>query len=101
MQLLDVEDMVKMATPDWKCVFMYVLSIYRAFVLPKQETNLSNVTTARQWQFCVPLRAKQAMLLNSWRQISLCGNSSKAFMKLKMQQFAGICDPLLKSELQY
>lgn len=27
--LLDVEDMVMMAKPDWKCVFTYVQSIYR------------------------------------------------------------------------
>ncbi|BFZ18190.1 hypothetical protein BsWGS_21229 [Bradybaena similaris] len=27
--LLDVEDMVKMKNPDWKCVFTYVQSIYR------------------------------------------------------------------------
>lgn len=39
--LLDVEDMVKMTVPDWKCVFMYVQSIYREFVLPKQEKSLS------------------------------------------------------------
>ncbi|RUS73861.1 hypothetical protein EGW08_018383, partial [Elysia chlorotica] len=27
--LLDVEDMVRMKTPDWKCVFTYVQSLYR------------------------------------------------------------------------
>merc|ERR1719334_355213 len=27
--LLDVDDMVKMKNPDWKCVFCYVQSIYR------------------------------------------------------------------------
>jgi hypothetical protein len=27
--LLDVEDMVKMKNPDWKCVFTYVQSLYR------------------------------------------------------------------------
>ena len=27
--LLDVEDMVKMKKPDWKCVFCYVQSFYR------------------------------------------------------------------------
>jgi len=27
--LLDVEDMVRMKKPDWKCVFTYVQSIYR------------------------------------------------------------------------
>ncbi|ESP05079.1 hypothetical protein LOTGIDRAFT_103055 [Lottia gigantea] len=27
--LLDVEDMVKMKNPDWKCVFTYVQSFYR------------------------------------------------------------------------
>ncbi|KAL6265085.1 hypothetical protein P5V15_005175 [Pogonomyrmex californicus] len=29
--LLDVEDMVMMQRPDWKCVFTYVQSIYRRF----------------------------------------------------------------------
>ena len=29
--LLDVEDMVMMKTPDWKCVFTYVQSYYRRF----------------------------------------------------------------------
>ncbi|KAL7305236.1 hypothetical protein TKK_0002621 [Trichogramma kaykai] len=29
--LLDVEDMVMMSRPDWKCVFTYVQSIYRRF----------------------------------------------------------------------
>ncbi|XP_067639159.1 uncharacterized protein [Eurosta solidaginis] len=29
--LLDVEDMVEMSRPDWKCVFIYVQSIYRRF----------------------------------------------------------------------
>jgi hypothetical protein len=27
--LLDVEDMVRMQKPDWKCVFTYVQSFYR------------------------------------------------------------------------
>ena len=29
--LLDVEDMVRMKKPDWKCVFTYVQSFYRRF----------------------------------------------------------------------
>eukprot|EP00095_Tigriopus_kingsejongensis_P006184 maker-scaffold191_size271209-snap-gene-1.34 protein:Tk06184 transcript:maker-scaffold191_size271209-snap-gene-1.34-mRNA-1 annotation:"PREDICTED: smoothelin" len=29
--LLDVDDMVKMKKPDWKCVFTYVQSFYRRF----------------------------------------------------------------------
>jgi len=29
--LLDVEDMVIMHKPDWKCVFTYVQSVYRRF----------------------------------------------------------------------
>ncbi|KAK0160612.1 hypothetical protein PV328_008004 [Microctonus aethiopoides] len=29
--LLDIEDMVMMRKPDWKCVFTYVQSIYRRF----------------------------------------------------------------------
>lgn len=43
--LLDVEDMVMMKVPDWKCVFCYVQSYYRKFrdheknVLRSQEPN--------------------------------------------------------------
>lgn len=35
--LLDVEDMVKMKNPDWKCVFTYVQSFYRK--LHNHEAN--------------------------------------------------------------
>ncbi|KAH9503916.1 hypothetical protein Btru_064137 [Bulinus truncatus] len=38
--LLDVEDMVKMKNPDWKCVFTYVQSIYRH--LKDHENNKAN-----------------------------------------------------------
>ena len=34
--LLDVEDMVRMKNPDWKCVFTYVQSFYRRFANQKQ-----------------------------------------------------------------
>ena len=37
--LLDVEDMVRMKSPDWKCVFTYVQSFYRHFEMQKQKTN--------------------------------------------------------------
>lgn len=37
MPLLDVEDMVRMENPDWKCVFTYVQSIYRHL----RELNLT------------------------------------------------------------
>jgi hypothetical protein len=33
--LLDVEDMVRMKSPDWKCVFTYVQSFYRRFEMQK------------------------------------------------------------------
>jgi len=34
--LLEVDDMVRMKVPDWKCVFTYVQSFYRRFaMLPK------------------------------------------------------------------
>jgi hypothetical protein len=32
--LLEVDDMVRMKIPDWKCVFTYVQSIYRRFAMP-------------------------------------------------------------------
>lgn len=39
-QLLDVEDMVRMKSPDWKCVFTYVQMFYRRFALqPKQNST--------------------------------------------------------------
>ena len=38
--LLDVEDMVRMKSPDWKCVFTYVQMFYRRFALqPKQNST--------------------------------------------------------------
>ena len=30
-KLLDVEDMVRMRNPDWKCVFTYVQQFYRKY----------------------------------------------------------------------
>lgn len=39
--LLDVEDMVRMQKPDWKCVFTYVQSLYR-----KLHTHERNKTMA-------------------------------------------------------
>ncbi|ESN93879.1 hypothetical protein HELRODRAFT_88037, partial [Helobdella robusta] len=40
-RLLDVEDMVMMKNPDWKCVFMYVESMYRAFMINKTHQLVS------------------------------------------------------------
>jgi len=38
--LLDVEDMVRMKSPDWKCVFTYVQMFYRRFAMqPKQNST--------------------------------------------------------------
>lgn len=34
--LLDVEDMVRMKSPDWKCVFTYIQFFYRRFAMQKQ-----------------------------------------------------------------
>jgi len=31
--LLEVDDMVRMTVPDWKCVFTYVQSFYRRFAM--------------------------------------------------------------------
>ena len=42
--LLEVDDMVRMTTPDWKCVFTYVQSIYRRFVLPRPLLPLQPYT---------------------------------------------------------
>ena len=43
--LLDVEDMVRMKKPDWKCVFTYVQSFYRK--LRDHENNKH--TYMQQW----------------------------------------------------
>jgi hypothetical protein len=41
--LLDVEDMVRMKSPDWKCVFTYVQMFYRRFaVQAKQRAEAAN-----------------------------------------------------------
>ena len=37
--LLDVEDMVRMKKPDWKCVFTYVQSFYRRFRFGREKPN--------------------------------------------------------------
>ena len=37
--LLDVEDMVRMKSPDWKCVFTYVQMFYRRFALPPKQNS--------------------------------------------------------------
>ena len=37
--LLDVEDMVRMKKPDWKCVFTYVQSFYRRFRLGRDKPS--------------------------------------------------------------
>jgi hypothetical protein len=37
--LLDVEDMVRMKTPDWKCVFTYVQGYYRRFGMPQKPQS--------------------------------------------------------------
>eukprot|EP00096_Caligus_rogercresseyi_P003630 TRINITY_DN1692_c0_g1_i1.p1 TRINITY_DN1692_c0_g1~~TRINITY_DN1692_c0_g1_i1.p1 ORF type:complete len:186 (+),score=52.12 TRINITY_DN1692_c0_g1_i1:216-773(+) len=50
--LLDVEDMVKMKNPDWKCVFTYVQSFYRRFrngkeaPMPKKSLILNTSSSA-------------------------------------------------------
>jgi len=42
--LLDVEDMVRMKSPDWKCVFTYVQMFYRRFELqPPQKSSAASV----------------------------------------------------------
>lgn len=48
--LLDVEDMVRMKNPDWKCVFTYVQSFYRRFAMQKQAPpSPSSPTAAENW----------------------------------------------------
>ena len=47
--LLEVEDMVRMKNnPDWKCVFTYVQSYYRRFVVqPKQQQEKKEAAEAK------------------------------------------------------
>lgn len=42
--LLDVDDMVRMKNPDWKCVFTYVQSFYRRFRMEENKNPDSPVT---------------------------------------------------------
>ena len=35
MPLLEVDDMVRMQNPDWKCVFTYVQSLYKGLQVGK------------------------------------------------------------------
>lgn len=35
--LLDVEDMVQMPNPDWRCVFTYLQSFYRRFAVAQRQ----------------------------------------------------------------
>ena len=37
--LLDVEDMVRMKNPDWKCVFTTVQSYYRWYRMEENKNN--------------------------------------------------------------
>jgi len=44
--LLDVEDMVRMKSPDWKCVFTYVQMFYRRFELQPKQSSKTTVDTS-------------------------------------------------------
>lgn len=48
--LLEVDDMVKMMNPDWKCVFTYVQSFYRRFRNWEKddEGNKEKVQTSKE-----------------------------------------------------
>jgi len=41
--LLDVEDMVHMKSPDWKCVFTYIQMFYRRFELQATQNSKTTV----------------------------------------------------------
>jgi len=65
--LLDVDDMVKMKKPDWKCVFTYVQSFYRRFrggrERPQPAPRQAPITTdenVRRTDECDMLRPPQA-----------------------------------------
>ena len=46
--LLDVDDMVKMKKPDWKCVFTYVQSFYRRFRNGREKPSPTRALTVSQ-----------------------------------------------------
>ena len=48
--LLDVDDMVKMKKPDWKCVFTYVQSFYRRFRNGRDGQSPTKVLFSQQQQ---------------------------------------------------
>lgn len=54
--LLEVEDMVRMKNPDWKCVFTYVQSIYRRFALPHPPLPIQHLITPEQDSDWIPIQ---------------------------------------------
>ncbi|XP_077456119.1 LOW QUALITY PROTEIN: smoothelin [Stigmatopora argus] len=78
-QLLDVDDMVKMREPDWKCVYTYLQEFYRGLVtkgLVKTKTppKVAPELKANAWTFakCMPLLEVEDMMIMGRKPDSKC-----------------------------
>lgn len=63
MPLLDVDDMVMMKKPDWKCVFTYVQSLYKR--LKDEWWNKTKIE--RNWTPSRPFRFGELELRLEWK----------------------------------
>ncbi|XP_074525374.1 LOW QUALITY PROTEIN: smoothelin [Halichoeres trimaculatus] len=78
-QLLDVDDMVKMREPDWKCVYTYLQEFYRGLVtkgLVKTKTppRVAVYLKLNPWTFanCMPLLEVEDMMIMGNKPDSKC-----------------------------
>ncbi|XP_075955196.1 LOW QUALITY PROTEIN: smoothelin [Anarhichas minor] len=78
-QLLDVDDMVKMREPDWKCVYTYLQEFYRGLVtkgLVKTKTppRVAPHLKLNPWTYanCMPLLEVEDMMIMGNKPDSKC-----------------------------
>ncbi|XP_073323104.1 LOW QUALITY PROTEIN: smoothelin [Pagrus major] len=78
-QLLDVDDMVKMREPDWKCVYTYLQEFYRGLVtkgLVKTKTppRVAPHLNLNPWTYanCMPLLEVEDMMIMGNKPDSKC-----------------------------
>uniref|UniRef100_A0ACB8FYD4 Uncharacterized protein n=1 Tax=Sphaerodactylus townsendi TaxID=933632 RepID=A0ACB8FYD4_9SAUR len=76
-QLLDVEDMVRMREPDWKCVYTYIQEFYRCLVQKGLNSLLQLAEVQRKNQGrvlvdCVPLVDVEDMMIMGKRPDAKC-----------------------------
>ncbi|KAG9354914.1 hypothetical protein JZ751_001627 [Albula glossodonta] len=73
-QLLDVEDMVRMREPDWKCVYTYLQEFYRGLVQKGLSNPLAPGKNPAEWAFanCMPLLEVEDMMIMGKKPDSKC-----------------------------